>query len=259
MEPPISRRLRAVDRHVCAGTSQQPPPSSPRSSSRLQAAALRAGVNAGGLPPPPSSPRPWPSAAAAPLRAGVVGVDSSHGKNFARLLNGEEDHGCRVVAYVARGTGYRNSGIISNLATGIQQHRQEMAAMGIPEVADVPALLATGVDVVLVHSWDGRVRLEQTVDILRARKPAFLDKPVGASLADVLAIFTIADALDVPIFSCSSLRWSLPALTAARNGDLGELVGCDAFSPASLERELHLKPDLFFCRLPRNPVRSQPR
>ena len=51
MEPPSSRRLRAVDRHVCAGTSQQPPPSSPRSSSRLQTAALRAGVNAGGLPP----------------------------------------------------------------------------------------------------------------------------------------------------------------------------------------------------------------
>ena len=93
----------------------------------------------------------------------VVGVDSSHGKNFARILNAEEGHGCRVVAYVARGTGYRSSGIINMLAAGIHRHRQEMQAMGIPEVADVPDLLATGVR---THSVTNRSRIE-AVDAVR--------------------------------------------------------------------------------------------
>jgi hypothetical protein len=41
----------------------------------------------------------------------------------------------------------------------------------------------------------------------------------------VLAIYALADALAVPIFPASSLRFSLPALQAAARGDYGTIVG----------------------------------
>ena len=54
----------------------------------------------------------------------------------------------------------------------------------------------------------------------------------------MLAIYALADALAVPIFSASSLRFSLPALQAAARGDYGTIVGrgaffCVASSPSS--------------------------
>ena len=51
-------------------------------------------------------------------------------------------------------------------------------------------------------------------------KPMFIDKPVSASLEDTLAIYAIANKLNVPIFSSSSLRWASGA-QAARRGELG--------------------------------------
>lgn len=70
----------------------------------------------------------------------------------------------------------------------------------------------------------------------------FIDKPVSASLEDTLAIYAIANKLNVPIFSSSSLRWA-PGAQAARRGDFGAVLGCDAYSPCSLEPT---QPDLFW-------------
>ena len=70
----------------------------------------------------------------------------------------------------------------------------------------------------------------------------FIDKPVAASLPDTLAIYAAAKAKGVPIFSASSLRWA-GGCVAARAGDFGDVLGCDAFSPCALEET---QPDLFW-------------
>ncbi len=96
---------------------------------------------------------------------------------------------------------------------------------------------------VLLESVDGRPHLEQARPVLRARKPVFIDKPLAGSLADAVRIFDLARETGTPCFSSSSLRYG-PAVVALRDDPkVGEVRGCDAYGPCSLE-EHH--PDLFW-------------
>src|SRR5690606_18973123 len=77
---------------------------------------------------------------------------------------------------------------------------------------------------------------------IKAGKPMFIDKPLAGTLADALLILREAKQANVPVFSSSSLRF-VPGALAARNGSVGNVTGCDAYSPASLEPT---HPDLFW-------------
>ncbi len=77
----------------------------------------------------------------------------------------------------------------------------------------------------------------------RAGKPLFIDKPMAASLVDVLKIFALAGEHKVPCFSSSSLRFSPAVLTLKSDPKVGNLVGVDVFAPGTLE-EHH--PDLMW-------------
>ena len=96
-----------------------------------------------------------------------------------------------------------------------------------------PALLAE-VDYVLLETNDGRPHLEQALEVMRAGKPVFIDKPVAGSLEDAVCIYEAAQHYKVPVFSSSSLRFMEDA-QKARNGSCGKILGCDTFSPCSLE------------------------
>jgi hypothetical protein len=96
---------------------------------------------------------------------------------------------------------------------------------------------------VLLESVDGRPHLEQVKPVIRAHKPVFIDKPVAASLADTLEIFRLAKEAGVPCFSSSSLRFSPEVLAMRTNPPVGQVLGCDAYSPCSLDEHV---PDLFW-------------
>ena len=95
----------------------------------------------------------------------------------------------------------------------------------------------------LLESVDGRPHLEQARPVFQAHKPVFIDKPVAGSLADAIAIFDLAQRLNTPCFSSSSLRFSPGVIAMHANPKIGDVVGCDAYGPCSLE-EHH--PDLFW-------------
>ena len=163
---------------------------------------------------------------------------------FAGDLNSPgSPHGCTIVGCVQRGTGYRNGAIIQSMAANLGKHTEQMASFGVPAVDSVAELLEM-VDCVFLTSWDGRVRLEQAMEVLRSRKPLFMDKPIAATFPQVLALYTVADALQVPVFSSSSLRW-LAGCQAAQNGEYGAIEGADTHSPCPFETEYRPKPDLF--------------
>lgn len=113
--------------------------------------------------------------------------------------------------------------------------------MGVEIVDSIDELLER-VDVVLLETNDGRPHLEQALQVFEAGKPVFVDKPVAASLAEAVAIFEAADRSNVPVFSSSSLRYMENA-QSVRRGEIGTVVGADAYSPAVLE-ETH--PDLYW-------------
>jgi len=174
------------------------------------------------------------------LRVGIIGLDTSHAIAFTKLLNDEKakDHvpGCRVVCAYPHG-----SPDIESSTSRIPEYTQQIQELGVEVVPSIAALLER-VDAVLLETNDGRPHLEPARQVIAAKKPMFIDKPVAGSLGDAVLIYREAKAAGVPVFSSSSLRF-VPGALAARAGQYGEVTGCDAYSPAALEPT---HPDLFW-------------
>lgn len=174
-----------------------------------------------------------------PFRIGLVGLDTSHVIAFTQLLNDpKRDWGCKVVAGYPGG-----SPDVSASATRIEGYTNQLRDKFGLEIVDSIDALCAKVDGVLLESVDGRPHLAQARGIIAAGKPVFIDKPMAGSLADVLEIFRLAKARGVPCWSSSSLRFCPGIMGMRHDENVGDVLGCDAFSPCSLE-EHH--PDLYW-------------
>ena len=174
-----------------------------------------------------------------PFRLGLIGLDTSHVTAFTGYINeGTRDHGCEVVAGYPGG-----SPDIPSSAERVDKFTEELREKHGLEIVESVEALVEKVDGVLLESVDGRPHLEQARPVIAAGKPLFIDKPMAGSLKDVIAIFRLAREADVPCWSSSSLRYS-PGIIGMRNDEeVGEVLGCEAFSPCHLE-EHH--PDFYW-------------
>ena len=148
-----------------------------------------------------------------PIRIGIIGLDTPHGSKD-----------------------------IESSVSRIPKYTDEVKAMGV-EIADSIQSLLKKVDVVLLETNDGRLHKEQALLVIDAGKPMFIDKPVAASLADAIAIYDAARKKNVPIFSCSSLRYMNSAQQVRYENKIGKVLAADTYSPATLEPH---HPDLFW-------------
>ena len=173
------------------------------------------------------------------FRIGMIGLDTSHVIAFTKLLNDpSNDLGCRVVAGYPGG-----SPDVEASATRVERFTNQLRDEFGLEIVDSIEALCEKVDGVMLESVDGRPHLEQVRPVIAAGKPVFIDKPMAGSLADVLEIFRLAEEAGVPCWSSSSLRFG-PGVQSMRDSDeIGEVLGCDAFSPCSLEPH---HPDLYW-------------
>ena len=166
-------------------------------------------------------------------RVGIIGLDTSHSTAFAKEINAVsstgEFGGYKVVAAYPRG-----SMTIPSSADRIPAVIEEMKKMQV-EIVDSIADLLNKSDVILLETNDGRLHLEQALQVFKAGKPMFIDKPVSASLEDAILIFEASKHYNVPVFSSSSLRFTSNAQAVVK-GKIGKVLGADAYSPASLEK-----------------------
>jgi predicted dehydrogenase len=176
-----------------------------------------------------------------PIRIGIIGLDTSHAPAFAKIFNAAsappEFQGFKVVSAYPHG-----SADIESSVSRIPKYIEEVKGYGV-EIADSIPRLLEKVDVVLLETNDGRPRREQALQVIKAGKPMFIDKPVAASLADVMAIYSKAREQKVPIFSTSSLRYMKSAQEVRYDNKVGKVLAADTFSPATLEPH---HPDLFW-------------
>lgn len=174
------------------------------------------------------------------LRIGIIGLDTSHATAFTKAFNAAEPaeplRGMRVV--IAHPLG---SPDIESSRSRREAITAQVAAEGVAIVDSIDAVI-DGADCVLLETNDGRPHLAQIRPVIAAGKPVFVDKPVGGSLAEVLAIHELAERAGVPIFSSSALRWG-EGPQAVRAGAIGGVRGCDTFGPCTLEPT---HPDLFW-------------
>ncbi|MFC5285070.1 Gfo/Idh/MocA family oxidoreductase [Pedobacter alpinus] len=172
-------------------------------------------------------------------KIGIIGLDTSHSLAFTKLLfedTRNEFEGYKVVAAYPFGS--------KDLALSIERipiQTEEIKKYNV-QIVDSIAELLKKVDVVLLETNDGRLHLKQALEIIKAKKPFFIDKPMAASLADAKAIFKAAAKHKVPVFSSSSLRF-MTMVTDVKSGKYGEVLGAETYSPATIEKT---HPDLFW-------------
>lgn len=175
-------------------------------------------------------------AAAGEIRLGIVGTDTSHVIAFTRMLNdpSSPDYvpGARVIAAYKGG-----SPDLPASWQRVDKYAEELRTkFSVEIVPDIPALCAK-VDGVLLESVDGRVHLAQARQIIAARKPMFIDKPLAATLEDAREIARLAREAGVPWWSSSSLRYS-EIVTALKTPDA---TGVVTWGPGPFEEHHYLE------------------
>ncbi len=173
------------------------------------------------------------------IRIGMIGLDTSHVVAFTGQINNNiEKYGAKVVAAYPGG-----SPDIPASANRLDNFTNTLRDKFKVEIVDTIEQLCTKVDAVMLESVDGRPHLKQARPVIAAGLPLFIDKPMAATLADVLEIFRLAEKNNVPCFSSSSLRFS-PGIIGMRDSDkVGKVLGCEAFGPCSIEPH---HPDLYW-------------
>lgn len=163
-------------------------------------------------------------------RVGIIGLDTSHSTAFVKALNAPDARadllGYKVVAAYPQG-----SKDIESSTSRVPAYTEEVKKLNV-EIVDSISELLNKVDVVLLETNDGRPHLEQALQVLKAGKRVFIDKPIAASLSDAIAIFEASKKYNIPLFSASSLRH----ITGVEKVDKSQVLGADTFSPAVLEK-----------------------
>jgi len=173
------------------------------------------------------------------FRIGMIGLDTSHVVAFTKVINNPANkYGCKVVVGYPGG-----SPDVPSSADRVEGFTKQLKEQYGVEIVDSIEELCQKVDGVLLESVDGRPHLKQVKPVIAAKKPLFIDKPMAGSLADVLEIFRLAEENNVPCWSSSSLRYSPGIVEMKKTNSVGDILGCDAYSPCSLE-EHH--PDLYW-------------
>lgn len=170
--------------------------------------------------------------AQAQTRIGIIGLDTSHAIAFTEFLNGENKKEEFKEFIVVAAYPYGSKTIKSSYER-IPGYIDKVKEMGVEIVPSIAELLDK-VDCVLLETNDGNLHLEQAYEVFKAGKAVFIDKPIGANLAQAIAIFQLAKQYNAPVFSSSALRFVAQS-QKLRNGELGKVLGADCYSPAHLE------------------------
>jgi predicted dehydrogenase len=170
-------------------------------------------------------------------RVGIIGLDTSHSIAFTKGLNAEQPDpiydGFRVTAAYPYG-----SKDIESSTKRIPGYIDEVKKLGVEITGSIKELLGK-VDFIMLETNDGRLHLEQALEVFKSGKRMFIDKPVAASLSDTLAIYEASKKYKIPIFSASSLRY----IKGIEGIDKKKVLGADTYSPAVLEKT---HPDFFW-------------
>lgn len=178
---------------------------------------------------------------AADLRIGIIGTDSSHSEQFTLRLNDSANPnyvpGARVVKAFPAGSAdlpmsqERIAGFTATLPD----------KLGVQITGSIQEAV-TDVDAIMLLSLDGRPHLAEVKAVAALKKPVFLDKPVAASLKEVVEIYKVAEQAGTPLFSASSVRW-YPGVVEVATAQAGATSGAMSYGPA---HALEHHPDLFF-------------
>ncbi|QNK60862.1 Gfo/Idh/MocA family oxidoreductase [Paenibacillus sp. PAMC21692] len=168
----------------------------------------------------------------------MIGLDTSHAPEFAALLSdsllpGHVPGGSIVAAYPGEPSADLavSYGRVERITDELK-HR-----FGVP-IVDSAEAVAEQCDAVMILSVDGRVHLELFKRIAPYGKPVFIDKPFAVSSSEAAEMFEIAARYQVPLMSCSSLRYTDELVAELQRDDTEAILGADCYGPIEFEPPL---------------------
>ena len=167
------------------------------------------------------------------FRLGIIGLDTSHSVRFSELLNAKDSEDPIVQRFEVVAAYPYGTTTIESAASRIPKYTEEIQTYGVKVVGSIQEVL-DAVDGVFIETNDGRLHLEQAIEVFKSGKPVFIDKPMGATLGETIAIFKMAEKYGVKTFSSSALRFAKQN-QELRKGTYGEIWGADCYSPHSPE------------------------
>lgn len=176
------------------------------------------------------------------IKIGIIGLDTSHATAFTELLN-DKCHpyyvkgGSVVAAYPGGSADFELS---YSRVEGITEKLRDQYNVRMMQTPEEVAELC---DAILLESVDGRVHLEQFKRVAPYGKPVFVDKPFTVNSREARELFEVAGQYNVPIMSCSSLRFAEGLAAALANEENGPIIGMDCYGPMTLQAT---QPGLFW-------------
>lgn len=168
------------------------------------------------------------------IKIGLIGL-SVHSAAYTEIINSgassPEFTGCRVVAIFHP----KANPDVEFSEKQLQSFTDTIKGQGVEFVNSMKKLLRK-VDAVMLLTNDGRPHLKEIIPVLKAGKPVYVDKPLAASLTDVLAIFKVSKKYNVPMFSCSPLRYVKEAQEIRERKVVGKVLGASTYGPAPLQK-----------------------
>lgn len=175
------------------------------------------------------------------IKIGIIGL-SVHSAAYTEIINSgassPEFSGCRVTA-IFHPIGNPD---VEFSEKQLQSFSETIRGQGVEFVSSIKELVKR-VNAVMILTNDGRPHLKEIIPVLKAGKPVYVDKPLAASLSDVLAIFKVSKKYNVPMFSCSPLRYVKEAQDIREGKIVGKVLGASTYGPAPLQKS-HV--DLFW-------------
>lgn len=168
------------------------------------------------------------------LKIGIIGLDTSHVTAFTEILH-KTDHpyhvpGGRIVTAFPGG-----SPDFELSRSRVQRFTEVLSGTYGVRIADSIDEVAAKSDAILLESVDGRVHREQFMKIAPYGKPVFIDKPFAVSLTDATTIAAAAEHYQVPLMSCSALRYAEGLTSNLADHGKKSVTGMDCYGPMALE------------------------
>ena len=168
------------------------------------------------------------------IKVGIIGL-SVHSAAYTEIINSgassPEFTGCRVLAIFHP----KGNPDVEFSEKQLQSFTDTIKGQGVEFVGSIKELVKK-VDAVMVLTNDGRPHLKEIMPVLRAGKPVYVDKPLAATLSDVLAIFKVSGKYKVPLFSCSPLRYVKEAQDLREGKLIGKVLGASTYGPAPIQK-----------------------
>lgn len=169
------------------------------------------------------------------IRIGLAGLDNSRVMAFAKLLHDTEskDHIDGAV-FEAAWPGSPSPDFPMSAAR-YDRFLDELRDRFRVPILDSLSEVSGRVDAWMLEAVDGRERETLFRQLLAYGKPIFVDKPFSLGSEEAQRMMKLAREADVPVMSCSALRYSQPLIDSFMDDSLGGITGADFYGPMMLE------------------------